>query len=246
MTLRTNKRFYDKVAVGREGGAFTVLLGGRPLRSPQGVLLRLQTAALAAGIVNEWGAQGETIRPETMPLTRLAATAMERIGPRRRAIVDAIVGYAGTDLLCYRADAPEELVVLQDRMWQPLLDWVAGRWGARLMVATGVLPVEQPQELDRGAAARRRSDERCPADRPIFHGAVERVDRHRPGCSRCPHGRRDGVRDGDARRTLSSRTMGDRRRGGASPAGYRRRHPCRRILPGAGTSIAAQGDQCGQ
>lgn len=146
MTLRTNRRFYDKVAVGREGGAFTVLLGGRPLRSPQDVLLRLQTAALTAGIVNEWGAQGETIRPETMPLTRLAATAMERIGPRRQAIVDAIVGYAGTDLLCYRADAPEELVVLQDRMWQPLLDWVAGRWGARLMVATGVLPVEQPQD----------------------------------------------------------------------------------------------------
>ena len=146
MTLRTNKRFYDKIAIGREGGAFTVLLGGRPLRTPQGVLLRLQTAALAAGIVNEWGAQVETIRPETMPLTRLAATAAEKIGPRRRAIVDAVVGYAASDLLCYRADGPQDLVALEDRTWQPLLDWAAGRWGARLTVATGVLPVEQPED----------------------------------------------------------------------------------------------------
>jgi chaperone required for assembly of F1-ATPase len=146
VTLRTNKRFYDKVAIGREGGAFTVLLGGRPLRTPQGVLLRLQTAALAAGIANEWGAQIETIRPESMPLTRLAATAAEKIGPRRRAIVDAVVGYAASDLLCYRADAPKELVLLEDRTWQPLLDWAASRWGARLTVAAGVLPVEQPED----------------------------------------------------------------------------------------------------
>jgi chaperone required for assembly of F1-ATPase len=146
VTLRTNRRFYDKVAIGREGGAFTVLLGGRPLRTPQGVLLRLQTAALAAGIVNEWGAQNETIRPETMPLTRLAATAVDKIGPRRQAIVDAVVGYAANDLLCYRADSPKDLVALEDRTWQPLLDWAAARWGARLTVGAGVLPVEQPED----------------------------------------------------------------------------------------------------
>jgi chaperone required for assembly of F1-ATPase len=144
VTLRANKRLYDKVAIGREGSLFTVLLGGRPVRTPEKSILRLPTAALAAAVGNEWLAQGETLRPETMPLTRLAATALERIGPRRQGIVDAVVGYAGSDLLCYRAEAPDDLVVLQQRTWQPLLDWAAKRWGARMAVGAGVVPIEQP------------------------------------------------------------------------------------------------------
>jgi chaperone required for assembly of F1-ATPase len=144
VTLYTDKRLYDAVAIGQDNGAFTVLLGGRPLRTPEKNILRLPTAALAAGVANEWLAQGETLRPESMPLTRLAATAAERIGARRRAVVDAVVGYAGSDLLCYRAESPDELVVLQRRAWQPLLDWAAERWGARLAVGAGVVPIEQP------------------------------------------------------------------------------------------------------
>ncbi len=144
MTLRTAKRFYDKVAIGREDGAFTVLLAGRPVRTPQGGVLRLPTAALAAAIANEWGRQGDILRPETMPLTRLAATATDRIAVLRQTVVDAVVDYAGTDLLCYRAEAPADLVALEDRTWQPLLDWAAERWGARMVVSAGVVPVRQP------------------------------------------------------------------------------------------------------
>lgn len=144
MTLYTDKRLYNAMAIGRDSGAFTVLLGGRPLRTPEKNILRLPTAALAAGVANEWLAQGETLRPESMPLTRLAAMAAERVGARRRAVVDAVVGYAGSDLLCYRADSPDDLVVLQRRAWQPLLDWAAERWGARLAVGAGVVPIEQP------------------------------------------------------------------------------------------------------
>jgi chaperone required for assembly of F1-ATPase len=144
--LRTNKRFYDKVSIGREGDNFIVLLGGRPVRTPQGGVLLVPTAALAAGVANEWSAQGETIRADTMPLTRLAATATERIAPRRQAVVDAVLSYAGGDLLCYRADAPEELVALEGRAWQPLVDWAADRWGARLAVGAGIAPIEQPPD----------------------------------------------------------------------------------------------------
>ena len=144
VTLRTAKRYYDRVAIGQEDGTFTVLLAGRPVRTPHGVVLRVPTAALAAAIANEWAAQSDILRPETMPLTRLAAMASERIGPMREGVVDAVLDYAGTDLLCYRADAPQDLVVREDRTWQPLLDWAADEWGARLAVARGILPLRQP------------------------------------------------------------------------------------------------------
>jgi chaperone required for assembly of F1-ATPase len=145
VTPRADRRSYDAVAIDRDGSSFVVLLGGRPLRTPEKSILRLPTAALAAGVANEWLAQGAMLRPETMPLTRLAATAAERMGGRRRAVVKVVVGYAGSDLLCYRAASPDELVAKQRSAWQPLLDWAAERWGARLAVVAGVVPIEQPQ-----------------------------------------------------------------------------------------------------
>jgi chaperone required for assembly of F1-ATPase len=105
----------------------------------------LPTAALAAAVVNEWLAQTETLCPETMPLTRLAATALDRIGTHRAAVVDALAEYAGSDLICYRADDPLDLVALQTALWQPLVDWAAEACGARLAVCAGVLPLVQPQ-----------------------------------------------------------------------------------------------------
>lgn len=141
---RSMRRLYDRVAVGREGGGFRVMLAGRPLRSPGGAVLVLPTAALAAAIANEWLAQGETIRPETMPLTRLASTTVDRLPARRQAVADAVAGYAATDLLCYRAAAPADLVRAQESAWQPLVDWAVERWGARLRVGSGVIPIEQP------------------------------------------------------------------------------------------------------
>ncbi|MBK8176125.1 MAG: ATPase [Rhodospirillales bacterium] len=142
--MRPAKRFYRTVALAPSAGAFGVLLDGRPLKTPEGNVLRVPTAALAAAIANEWLGQGETLRMDDMPLTRLAATAGERMVPRRAAVIDAIVAYGASDLLCYRAAEPQDLVLLQARVWQPLVDWAGERFAAPLRVGSGVLPIDQP------------------------------------------------------------------------------------------------------
>ncbi|HYN39244.1 MAG TPA: ATP12 family protein [Rhodospirillales bacterium] len=143
--LRGARRFYRTVAIAPGDGGFRVLLGGRPVRTPAGAMLAMPTAALAAAVANEWLAQGETLRPETMPLTRLTATALDRIGAHRRAVIDGLVGYAGSDLVCYRADGPPDLVALQSAVWQPLVDWAETVCGTAMTVSIGIVPATQPQ-----------------------------------------------------------------------------------------------------
>jgi chaperone required for assembly of F1-ATPase len=138
------KRFYQRVEVAAEGGQHRLLLDGRSLRTPANRALTLPTAALAAAVAAEWRDQGETIRPAAMPLTRLASTAQDRLPGLRAAATLEVLDYAGTDLLCYRAAAPLELVARQGQAWQPLLDWATSTYGARLTVTTSILPVEQP------------------------------------------------------------------------------------------------------
>lgn len=137
------KRFYKAAAPVEEGGRYGVALDGRPVRTPGGSPLALRTWKLAKAIAGEWEAQEEEVRPLTMPMMRLAATAIDRIGGERAAIVDQIAAYGGSDLLCYRAEAPEALVERQARLWQPLVDWAAQAYGARLRVTQGILHVEQ-------------------------------------------------------------------------------------------------------
>jgi chaperone required for assembly of F1-ATPase len=135
------KRFYKEAAVG-EGNA--VLLDGKSAKTPAHATLALPARALAEAIAEEWRRQGETMRPQTMPLTKLANTAIDRVAGREAEIVAQILGYAN-DLLCYRALAPKDLVARQSAEWNPLLDWAAERY-ARLAVGTGIAHIAQAEE----------------------------------------------------------------------------------------------------
>ena len=140
-----SKRFYKEAVTVAAGGGHGVALDGRPIRTPGGAPLTAPTAALAETIAAEWAAQEDEIRPLTMPMMRLAATAIDRIGNERSAIVDQIAAYGGSDLLCYRAESPAPLVARQAALWQPLLDWAAETHGARLAVTQGITHVAQDQ-----------------------------------------------------------------------------------------------------
>jgi chaperone required for assembly of F1-ATPase len=138
------KRVYKRVEARAVDSGWGVALDGRPLRTPAKRELTVPSENLAAAIAAEWDAQEDEIRPERMPLTRLAATAIDRTGDHRDEIVAELANYAGTDLVCYRADGPPALVVQQEAVWQPLIDWAMARYDAALAVTAGILPQPQP------------------------------------------------------------------------------------------------------
>lgn len=142
------KRFYEAVSVGGDpDGGFRILLDGRTVRTPARSVLAFPSAALAEAAGAEWRAQAEVIRPETMPLTRLANSCIDGVAPNRAAVADDIVKYAGTDLVCYRAEGPEGLVARQRAAWDPLVAWAERRLGARFVLSEGVMPVAQSAAL---------------------------------------------------------------------------------------------------
>jgi len=136
------KRFYKEVGVADRG----ILLDGKTLKTPRGVALVLPTDALAEAVAAEWRAQGEEIVPAEMPLTKLANTAIDGVVPRRDEVIAEIAAFARHDHLCYRTDTPAELVARQNAAWDPLLDWVAERYGAPLLTAHGITSIAQPEE----------------------------------------------------------------------------------------------------
>jgi chaperone required for assembly of F1-ATPase len=142
------KRFYKQVSVTPERG---ILLDARPVKTPAKALLLLPNDALAEAVADEWRAQETDINPHVMPITGLANAAIDRMTPEFTA---GLAAYGESELLCYRAADPPELVAREAAVWDPILDWAQSRYDVGFTKVTGIMHQSQPAEtLKRLAAA---------------------------------------------------------------------------------------------
>jgi len=139
------RRAYESVSVEPSDKGFVVRLDDKPLKTPGGRAVLVPWLALAEAIAAEWRDQGPRPNLSGLSMTRIAATAIDRIPSRRAGVLDELLAYAETELVCHRADSPTELVARQQATWQPLLDWLAQQFDAPLAVTSGVLPRPQAE-----------------------------------------------------------------------------------------------------
>lgn len=142
----TAKRFWKAAEVAEADTGWSVTLDGRPVRTPLKKPLALPSREFAEQVASEWDAQDDLIDPLSMPFTRSANAAIDKVAAQRDEVRDMLAAYAGTDLLCYRATGPDALIARQAQGWDAVLDWAEARFGAALAVTQGILPIDQPQD----------------------------------------------------------------------------------------------------
>src|SRR5271165_4550277 len=126
MRQPTVRRFYKSVEVREaDGGGFALTLDGRPARTPGRNRLVAASRPLMERVAEEWSRQEETVDPADMPLTRLLNSAIDGVSRTMDETRADIARYAGSDLLCYRAETPETLAERQRLAFDPVLAWAA-------------------------------------------------------------------------------------------------------------------------
>lgn len=140
------KRFWTEATAAPEGTGFTVLLDGRKVKTPAKAALILPTHAMAEAVAAEWEAQVEHVDPNSMPCTRSANAAIDKVAIQHGDVADMLAEYGDSDLLCYRAESPVELAQRQAEAWDPALNWAAETLGARLACRSGILHAGQDPE----------------------------------------------------------------------------------------------------
>ena len=141
------KRFYEIASVVETAdGTFAVQLDGKPVRTPGKARLTLPTQAAAQLVADEFMAQVEFINPVSMPVLRLANTAIDGVSADTQAVLEDVMRFSSSDLICYRAEGPERLVAQQAEAWDGVLDWARSTLGARFYLAEGVVFVDQPRD----------------------------------------------------------------------------------------------------
>jgi chaperone required for assembly of F1-ATPase len=139
------RRFWTTATVVPADGGFTIHLDGRPVRTPMKAPLVLPTEGLAQAVAAEWQAVEGKVDPGRMPFTRTANSAIDKVAPQFVAVADMLAEYGGSDLLCYRAEGPADLVARQTLAWDPILHWAATALSAPLTATHGVMHRRQPE-----------------------------------------------------------------------------------------------------
>ncbi|MDV4143229.1 MULTISPECIES: ATP12 family chaperone protein [Shimia] len=137
------KRFWKETTVEDEGEGFGVRLDGRAVKTPAKAALIVPTRAMAEAIAAEWDAQEAEINPTAMPTTRGANAAIDKVRIQHGEVADMLAEYGNSDLLCYRAAQPQELIARQAEAWDPLLERAAKELSASLRPLSGIMHVDQ-------------------------------------------------------------------------------------------------------
>ena len=170
MSNWAQKRFWKEVSVAEAEGGFAVELDGRRVKTPAKAPLVVPTREMAEAIAAEWDAQTESVDPGSMPCTRSANAAIDKVTHQHSEVAAMLAEYGDSDLLCYRADTPVELTLRQANEWDPVLDWAADALGARLQPRTGVL--HQPQDAGALEELSRQVHAMTPFQLAAFHDLV--------------------------------------------------------------------------
>ena len=147
MSILKQKRFWKQAATVARDGGFAIELDGRLVNTPNKTPLIVPAHPMAQAIAAEWDAQPEKIDPLSMPVTRSANSALDKVLPQQADVTAMLPEYGDSDLLCYRAAGPVELIAQQAVMWDDVLDWAATEFGGRLVVGEGVMHVVQDAAL---------------------------------------------------------------------------------------------------
>lgn len=154
MSVWATKRFWKKATVLPQAGGFTVLLDDRPVKTPGKAEFVVPTRALAQAIAAEWDTQQGEVRPQSMPMTRAANAAIDKVRVQHAEVAEMLAAYGDADLICYRADTPNSLVSRQQAAWDPLLVWMNEHFDIQLRVMTGVIHAPQDKaDLEKLSAA---------------------------------------------------------------------------------------------
>ncbi len=146
------KRFYKLVSIDKTDNGYHILLDGKPVKTKSGAFLCASNKAIATRIMQEWASQGDNILPDTMPFTQILNTKIDRVSCERAAMRAYILKYLNTDLICYFANNPKDLVNQQKDKWQFWINWFENEFDCNLKTTTGLFALTQSQKAYDAAA----------------------------------------------------------------------------------------------
>jgi len=138
------KKFWKTIEIQKVSSKnFHILLDKKKLKTPLKNELRLPNQIIANEILKEWNQNSDIINTEHLIFYGLLSTAIDKVHGQRDAYISDIINFIDTDLICYRADSPIDLVSSQNKHWDPIILLIEKYIDTNVNVFKGVMPSQQ-------------------------------------------------------------------------------------------------------
>ena len=141
------KKFWKNVQVQKKiKNSFEIILDKKILKTPMQNDLIFSNYKIAKETALEWDINEKEINTDNMVFYGLISTAIDKINNDKVSYIENVLGFINTDLICYRADGPNELVDLQNSSWNPIISFIKKYINVELKFFKGVMPSKQSLE----------------------------------------------------------------------------------------------------
>ncbi|MDC1356613.1 hypothetical protein N8310_03395 [Pseudomonadota bacterium] len=138
------KKFWKTVEVSElTTNSYQILLDKKILKTPMQNDLIFTNYRISYETSLEWDINSDELDTDEMIFFGIFSTAIDRIVNDRVLYINEIMKFVDTDLICYKADKPDELVELQNKHWDPILLIIKNYIGEEIEVFTGIMPGTQ-------------------------------------------------------------------------------------------------------
>ena len=138
------RKFWKTVKVKKNSSnSYEILLDKNVLKTPLQKDLIIQNSKIAEEIYKEWNQDTNILDTDAMIFYGIISTSIDKISNDRILYINDILDFVDTDLICYRAEGPNDLVQWQSKNWDPILLKVEKYINNKIDVFKGIMPLKQ-------------------------------------------------------------------------------------------------------
>ena len=142
------KKFWKKIEIRQSSSKkFHLLLDNKKLTTPMKKELVLPSEILVNEVLREWDQNSDNINKDDLVFYGVLSTAIDKVNLEKDAYVNDIIDFIDTDLICYRAESPNDLIALQNKSWNPILLLIEKYIDVKIKVFKGIMPSNQDQKV---------------------------------------------------------------------------------------------------
>jgi len=142
------KKFWKTIEIKKVSSKeFYILLDNKKLKTPQKNELILSNHLMAKEVLREWDQRSDIINTDDLVFYGLLSTAIDRVSEEKNSYINDIINFIDTDLICYRADNPIDLVSFQNKQWDPIISLIEKYINTKVSVFKGVMPSQQSSKV---------------------------------------------------------------------------------------------------
>lgn len=154
------KRFYKNTSILFNDGQYEITLDHRKLKTPSGKTLQVASEPLAIAIATEWDSQKEKINRSNMHLvikyhlvfiiafhsyihfkTSLCNTCIDNPNKlQKEDMMGHILNILPTDTILFQSSEDDDLYRLQQKEWDPIIDWFNKRFETNVVKTRTISP----------------------------------------------------------------------------------------------------------